>query len=504
MLSIFASTELLDQVNSIIAQVYRLDELVRVVDFFSEKPTPSASCLIVTSKGVSQPIDWYNEQPPFILPEYIDLAPNTLLGLLFAKLGNYQEAYTYLANDINLLTAIDCINRLQNGVPVNPDVLSAEYSDFEEYRLLHNQAIVRHYGADDQGQDYEKIRYFYREAMHAAPNDEYQAFTAKHYALLLSDHGDLDLAEDVLLRGIQYALSDDAKLELKSVLVSVWLKKLTIPYDQALLAQIKETLWEVLNHYEKNGRRTESGLLLVDASQVANFTESFAESLGYVNRALAIFEEEEQVELVANAFMRRGALLLSWAQHGNPQFFKGAAESYQEALKVFTREDAPAIFADIQHQLGIIYSEIPAEVRKKSIWAGVSSTAFKAALEFYTKEEYPYEYALISTHYGNALTKYPEAIHSDNFEKALFLYDEALAVRNAAQFPYERALTLLNYIEASWHVNNATEDFNETRFNDMRDKATEVLQLVKEPSMLEEANLHLEKLAALKKAYQEP
>ena len=60
-------------------------------------------------------------------------------------------------------------------------------------------------------------------------------------------------------------------------------------------------------------------------------------------------------------------------------------DAYQEALKIFNREDTPSVFADIQHHLGVIYSEIPDEIKKKSIWASVSSSAFHEALNFYTK-----------------------------------------------------------------------------------------------------------------------
>lgn len=502
MLSIFVTTEQITDIQNIINQEYRLSELVAVKDFLTDKPEASGFNLIIRQNNITFPIDWHNVLPPYILPEEIHLSAENLLGIIFYKLGNYEKAQDYLAQqNPTLWLEIDFINRLQNGIPVNPDELVSEYSEFEEYRLMHNQALVRHYAAAASDFDLEKTRYFYREAMQCAPNDEYKAFTAKQYATLLTDLGQLDFAEDELLAAINYALSDEAKIELKSALVAVWMQKITVPYDAVLLSQIKETLWEILQTYENQGRMVEAGLILVDAAHIANISESFAESLGYINRAIDIFRQEEMPEMLANAQFRKGTLLYTWAQNDNPQFYKGAMESYQAALKVFTREDAPSVFADIHHHLGVIYSEIPDEVQKKSIWAAISSSSFHEALHFYNKEDYPYEYAMICSSFGNAMTKYPAAVHSDNYEKALYYYQEALDIRNAEDFPLERAITLLNYIEACWYVNNGADEFNETRYNDMVAKAKEIKMLTNDPKMLADAEQHLVKLVELKKVY---
>ena len=97
------------------------------------------------------------------------------------------------------------------------------------------------------------------------------------------------------------------------------------------------------------------------------------------------------------------------------------------------------------------------------------------------------------------LLKFPQAVLSDNFEKSLFYYQEALDVRTTA-YPYERVITLLNFLEASWNVGNDAEAFNEQRYLDMFAKAKEVKTLIDEPSMLEEADKHLGLLAQLKES----
>ena len=243
----------------------------------------------------------------------------------------------------------------------------------------------------------------------------------------------------------------------------------------------------------------ETGLLLLDAAHIANLSESFSESLGYASRAIKIFEAEELKELAGNAHYRKGTLLYTWAQKGNPQFFKPAIESYQEALKVFTKEVTPDVFADIHHNLGVLYTDMPSDHKKKSIWAGVAVASFDEALAFYTKNNYPYQYGMICNNYGNAFTKFPQAVLTDNHEKALFYYQEALDVRTA-EYPYERAITLLNFLEASWDVGNDPDTFNEKRYEDMVAKAKEVKTLVEDAEMLSEADKHLNLLQELKQA----
>jgi tetratricopeptide (TPR) repeat protein len=232
----------------------------------------------------------------------------------------------------------------------------------------------------------------------------------------------------------------------------------------------------------------------MDASQVANFNDSFSEALSYISKAVDLLRKEEQPELLAQAHMRKGTLLYTWAQQGNPQFYKGAMEALQEAAKVFSRDAAPQQFAEIQHLLGIIYSEIPDEAKKKGVWAAVSSSSFKEALRFFTKELYPYEYATICNHYANAYIKYPASRNSDNVAKALEMFNQALEIRTADRYPIERVLTLLNYVEASWYADNSQEQIQQQRLNDMKDKLQEIQILSKDENIIREASQHIKKL----------
>lgn len=502
MLSIYATIEQQAELAAIIAQEDRLAELIRMADYLTEKPEASADSLLVKRGEIWPLIDWHNLEPPYLLPESIELSAPTLLGLIFAKLRNYEKAKAYLAKSHpTLYLELDIINRMQQGLSVRPEELISDYSPFDEYRLMHNQAVVRHYSDLTNKEELDKARYFFLEALQAAPNEEYRAFTAWRFADLLVDLYELEDAERVVNAAFHPSLSEAGKTELRYTLCEIWMPQLRPPYDPELLSRVKDNLWKVLEAYRKQNRPAKIAMALTDAGSIANYTESWSESLGYLNEAIQIFEREEVPEMAANAHYRKGILLFTWAQSGNPQFYRGAAESYQKAAKIFTRQAAPALYADLQHHLGIIYSEIPDEAQKKGIWAAVSSSAFQEALRVHTKTEAPYEYAAICNHYANALTKYPEAKQSDNIEKALFYYQEALDIRDPKEYPMEYCLTSLNYLEAQWMLSMPEDRFDEARYADMLVKAEAVLRISPDPELKEIAQRHLDELSRLRTAY---
>ena len=501
MLSIYASTDIHPQIQAILQKEDRLEELVNLIDHLENKPVPNGHNCIVR-QGVIQPlIDWHNTQAPFLLPEFLPFDKTHLLAWCFAKLNNYEKVHAYLAADhptTNL--EFDFINRLQQGIQIDPSALISEYTPFDEYRLMHNQAIIRHYGQHNHA-EIDKAKYFYLEALQCAPNDEYRAFSAWHFALLLIDLGELDDAIRVLRAAIEFALSEEGKTELRYALCQALIQQLHVPYDEQLLEEIKAGLWEVQQAYQANNRKIEEAFVLMDMGTIANYCESWTESLQYLNQAQAILQTEQISELLGQVHFRKGMLLFTWAQTGNPQFYKGAMESYQQALRVFTRENAPEVFAEIQHHLGIIYSEIPDESKKKGLWAAISASAFHEALNVFKKDHYPYEYAMICNHFGNALTKYPEAKLTDNMEKALFYFQEALDIRRADAYPLERCLTILNSLEAHWFLGMEKDQLDEKRFNLMIALAEEVIQISPDEALCQTAREHLDKLDQLKQAY---
>jgi tetratricopeptide (TPR) repeat protein len=434
--------------------------------------------------------DWKNIQPPILIPEAITSKEN-LLGILFAKLSNYENAYPLLAENQAILQAVDKLNRLQNGIAI--DQLESEINYFN----LHNNAIIQHYGYVENA-EYENLEATYQEAINTAPNYNYKAFTTYHYAQWLLDFGQINKADEVLKGINQESLSPLSASQITYSLCQAQIKQLTAPYDENLLETAKANLWKCLQYFEEHNFKVEAAMVWNDAAHIAAISNSFAEALGYSTKAIAIYEEEQLQHFKAQAQLTQANLLLMWAQNGSPQFYKQAIDQYKNALAVYTRTDAPDVFANIHHQLGIIYAEIPEEIKKKSVWAAVSVSSFTEAMQYFTKADYPYEYASICHSQGNAFTKYPIAIHSDNYEKALAWYNEALEIRTAQNYPLERVLTLCNYLEASWFVGNK-EAFDEDRYNDMLKVANEILSLTTDESIIEHTKADIEKLHQIKK-----
>jgi tetratricopeptide (TPR) repeat protein len=441
--------------------------------------------------------DWFNELPPVLFPEATAFSPEALLGLLFCRLNNFEKAYQYLDNETALLSVADIQNRLLHNVLMDDSTLNQPM----HFESQHNLAIALLYGHWQHAMSAEEIERRFLQALTLKASRERKAFTVKHYGLFLIDMGRSSDAIELVESFLQSHMSVVAQTEMKAVLCNAWMSQLVVPYDTDLLEKLKTTLWECLQQYEARCRHAETALLLIDASQVANISNSFSESLGYINRAIDILRKEELQELLGSAILRKGMLLYTWAQNGQPQFYRSALQALQDALQTFTRESAPDVFADIHHHLGVVYSEIQDEVKKKAVWAAVSVASFNEALNFYNKVDYPYEFAMICHNFGNAYTRYPAAIHSDNFDKALAWYREALDIRTARDYPLERCNTLFNYLEASWLAANPSEAFNEDRFNEMWAMATELKALAYNDSLKQDADMQIEKLIQLRGAF---
>ena len=472
MLTLLVDNHYLTSVTDTVQGVPRLEELVTIRP--ADESVGEAD-LLVDQRGIVTPLSWDSARLPFLSTSPVSFDADTLLGFIFERLGNQEQAQEYLQEHPALAVESVCRHCLQYHLPV----LATLVEQWESYRTPdntyhydHNTALLQQYDLWPKYVPFAKIKQRYQQALSQAPDDEHRAFTVKQYATLLLDAQFAAEAETLLEEHIPQALSEEASYALKATLVSARMAQLVVPYDQTRLEGLKNLLWETLSYYEQK-QSVEVGLLLIDASEVANISESYSESLGYINRALDIFHAEDMPELAASSLLRKGVLLYTWAQNDNPQFYQPAIDAYQQALKVFKRDETPEVFAQIHMHLGVLYAEMSTFHQKKSIWAAISASSFQEALNYYTRQNFPYEYGLACSNYANALTKYPTALRSDNYEKALEYYREALQVRTP-QFPYERALTLLNYLEASWHTDNGEEDFNQERYEDMRQKAQEV------------------------------
>jgi tetratricopeptide (TPR) repeat protein len=484
MIGIFAPTELHEEINKAIARYDRMHELVNVLSNKKEADAlPDGNIISIKDKMILCPPDWFQSGPPIWFPP-ISYSPSQLAGLVFVKLHNFEEAHALLVGQDALWAAVQQYAILLHEYSYQP-LPSQKINDF--YACF-NHAICLHYALHENPPALEEILNAYDQALMLAVEPPQQVYTVVQMATLLTDSGMAENAVNLASRALeQNGLNTHAVHALKWQRCQAWLQMLEVPYNNLLLEQLKNNLWEVLEYFEAYNRKTEQGLLLIDATHIANISESFAEALGYINKAIQLLETEQLPELAANAQLKKGLLLFTWAQKAQPQFFRPAKDALLAALQIFSRDAAPHVFADIHHYLGIVYSEIPDEVQKKSVWAGISVSSFQEALNFYNKVDYPYEFAQICHHFANAFTKYPAAALGDNFEKALNWYNEALSVRTPDAYPLERSLTLSNYLDAAWKAGNPGDGWNEDRWNDMWEKASELRELSMDEALQQEA-----------------
>ncbi len=489
MITIVTTIEEHSAVAKTIASVHRLDELVTVT---TDRAAREGDKIVYVTQGIiKSPIDWFDTEPPYRYPD-VPLTESNLLAVIFDKLGNQQQAFQWLSETDKLYPHLLAATYLRFGYEFTDELI-------ETIRISsHNEVIVQHYGNVNPKKSFKVLRESYTNALDAATDKEMKSYTAKHYLNLLIDGG---LYEDAIKAArlfLDKAGTKEATLALKIQLATALFKNLSVPYDQEKLKYLGELQSECIAELEQRGLQLNVALLAMDACDVANFRNDFPQAKTYITKAIQYFKEENIDEFLGEAGLKKAHLLYNWSKNGSPQYYKAAINAFQDTLKVFKRDRYPEHFADVQHNLGLIYSEIPAAEEEKPIWTAFSASAFKEALRIYTKEGYPYEHAMVCHNYATALMHFPPAKLHDNFKRSNGLFEEALKIRTAEEYPMERALTLLNQLELAWLMHNADNSEEGKRYAEMKAKAHEVKALVQSENLLAVVTEHLSKLEQLK------
>ncbi|MBQ0732879.1 hypothetical protein [Aquimarina celericrescens] len=491
MLTILTTTNHKNQILGSISSVERLDELVHVVEY-TDKPKSSSKILIIQDNYIKLPLDWYDTLPPYIIPP-VSFTNNNLLALIFFKIGNHQKAFEYLSGQEELYQHLHIIIALKFGYDITKEMIA-----FVSLKSWHNTAIVSHYGYLDNSLGYTEVKKRYQDALTYAENDELKLFTAKHYLNLLLDVSEYKETEKMARSFKEMAMSEEAQNAMNVQLASALMAQFKVPHNQKLLDEVQALYQKSIDFYKSKNEKVQAGLLAINASEVANFKKDFLTSKEHINKAILYFREEEIPEFLAEATLKKAILLYTWSKNGNPQYYKPAINAFQDALKVFKRSIYPEKFAEIHHNLALIYSEILVSEEEKPIWNAFCASSFKEALAFYSKEQYPYEYATVSHNYATALLNFPPAKLNNNLLKASELFEEALQIRTANTYPFERTLTLLNQLELYWRIPNKNDNEEQKRHQEMFSKALEIKKLVSDKNLLKQADNHLKKLDELR------
>ena len=490
MLTILTTTDINQDVQAAIASVERLDELVTLTQDSSS--IEDLKTLVVGANEITIPLDWYDLEPPYAFP-ITPFNRENLLALVFYKLGNQQKSFEFVSEEYPIYHHLLIATHLQFGYEISTGMV-----DFCYNTSPHNHAILNYYGVVENPLNHNELKNLFSHALDDAENDEVRVFSAKHYLNLLLDTGELQTAKSIAEAQSAIAISDDAKNAMNTHLASALMAQLQVPYANEELDAVHELQLNSIAHYEGKGQNIQAGMLLVDAAEIANFKEDYIASKELINRAIKYFKQEDIPEFLGEAGFKKAILLYTWSKNGSPQYYKAAINAFQDVLKVFKRDTHPQKFADVHHNLALIYSEIPVASEEKAMWTAFCASSFKEVLAFYTKEQYPYENAMASHNYATALMHFPPAKIHDNLEKASGLFEEALEIRIAESYPFERALTLMNQLELGWLTHNEAGEEELKKYEDMKAKAEEVKTLITDTGLIEQADKHLQELEKVK------
>ncbi|MCI2228249.1 hypothetical protein MC378_03650 [Polaribacter sp. MSW13] len=490
MITILTTTNFENQIQQVVSSIDRLNELVIVV---TETDTVNFDDkkIIVKNNLIQTQLDWNDTEPPYIFPN-IPFSSEDLLALIFYKLGNHQKAFQFISEKNKIYHHLLIATHLQFGYTI-----TNEQINFLKKTSLHNLAIAYNFGDLETKVDKTTLQNIFEEALKNAQTNSLKLFSTKHYVNLLLDNGLYKDAEKLINSVKSKANSNEEKNALNHLLVNALMPQITVPYDIENLKSILNLQLNSISYYQSINLTVNAGLLLIDASEIASYLKDYIQAKDLINKAILYFKEAEIPEFLGEATLQKAILLYTWSKNGNPQYYKPAINTFQNALKVFKRDTHPQKFANIHHNLALIYSEIQVSEKEKAIWTAFCASSFKEALEFYNKEQFPYENAMISHNYATALMGFPEAKLHNNLKKAFDLFEQALNIRTSKEYPFERALTLLNQLELYWLIHNETEKDEVKNYEIMLQKANEVIKLVTDNELIEKANNHKKELKKL-------
>jgi len=490
MATIYCEKDRQIELLTVLGNIPELEEFVQLVT-----KDPDEASIVFDGRLTLNP-DWKNEKPPLLFPKQ-DFIPEILVGFVYIAIAELEKAETYLQSFPDLARILYAMQQLLASGPVSPN----PYSIRNDSTFFHNRAIVLQYGGAVT--DEQEINDYWKQCLQHTAAPLVHGFSVKHYANFLADMGHADQALDLLNPLLGTVIPSIVRLEYLSLVNSLTLQQIKEGLGFEQFEQLERSMADVISRFEKRGRWLDAARCRQEAAELAVFRNAYSEAVNLINQAIRIYQQEELPELAAAAQLQKAELLLAWAQSGQPQMYRPAMEACQDALSFFNRSAYPLYFAQIQHMLGIIYSEIPDDVKKKGIWAAVSVSSFNEALNFFNKIDYPKEFAQICHNYAVAYSKFPTALHSDNFEKCLAWFREALDIRTAADYPAERSLSLAAYLDAAWLVGYAPEK-ELAHFEDMYAKARELKRIGVDEQLTLLADDHIKKLTDLSPGISRP
>lgn len=170
-----------------------------------------------------------------------------------------------------------------------------------------------------------------------------------------------------------------------------------------------------------------------------------------LEEALPILQQFAPQEEVAETQMNLGLVLQSLVPF-NLARMTDSIQGYQKALQVFTWQKYPQEYAILHNNIAIAYLSMPLTTEKETLRQGLAVQTFEEALKHIRLINHPREYAMLQNNLGNALQYLPSSHPLENILRAIAAYDEALKVRNPKDTPLEYANTISNKANALFNL----------------------------------------------------
>jgi tetratricopeptide (TPR) repeat protein len=168
-------------------------------------------------------------------------------------------------------------------------------------------------------------------------------------------------------------------------------------------------------------------------SNKAKLNESLLDALPLVLKTFLAEDFRDKREEVAIFFSIFGTAIQQFPFGNRMLNLELAIAAYELALQIYTREAFPQDWAMIQNNLGNAYSDRLqgeyAENLEKAI------TAYELALQIHTREKFPENWAGIQNNLGNTYGVRLRGERAENLEKAITAFELALQIWTRETFP---------------------------------------------------------------------
>jgi tetratricopeptide (TPR) repeat protein len=183
--------------------------------------------------------------------------------------------------------------------------------------------------------------------------------------------------------------------------------------------------------------------------------------VGY-EEAIPVLQQLASLTEVAEAQMNYGLVLQSLVPF-NLARIHDSIQAYHQALEVFTWQDYPQEYAILANNIAIAYLSMPLASEREYLRQGLAVQSFEVALKHINLIDHPREYAMLQNNLGNAWQYLVSSHPRENNLRAIAAYDEALKVRNPQDTPLEYANTISNKANALFNLADNPENLLQAR-----------------------------------------